>query len=303
MELRQLQYFVAVAEELHFGRAAARLHIGQPAVSQQIQRLEREIGSDLFDRGSRRVILTAAGEHFLPAARSVLSAADEARRSIEEFSGTGSYSFRLGTSTGLGDHLSRVLNQFSSLVPENVRVELSSMPTDRRIASVANRTLDAAFVRNPEAYPDVRIVTVWHDPLVAVVSARHPLAGQPDVALSELARMPLCLTPRRTNRSLVDLVVAACQASGFEPVPGRVSTTNLQDMLAAIGADTRMWTVVYAAHARQWTPDHVVFLPFRDGVLSALTALALHPNPSNAYIDSFLDAVRRVRSAAAAPVN
>ncbi|HEY3715028.1 MAG TPA: LysR family transcriptional regulator [Jatrophihabitantaceae bacterium] len=105
MELRQLEYFAEVAELLNFGRAAERLHVGQPAVSQQIQRLERELGQPLFDRSARTVRLTEAGQRLLPEARAVLAAVERARAAAQ--GGPASGPLRLGTSTGLGERLSR----------------------------------------------------------------------------------------------------------------------------------------------------------------------------------------------------
>src|SRR6202034_3960490 len=109
MELRQLHYFVVLAEELHFGRAAERLHIVQPAVSQQLRRLERELGLTLLDRSTRRVTLTPAGQALLPGARAVLSAAQTLRDTAVELRPSPGTTIRLGTSTGLGERLPALL--------------------------------------------------------------------------------------------------------------------------------------------------------------------------------------------------
>ncbi len=146
VELRQLRYFVAVAEEMHFGRAAERMHIVQSAVSRQIRRLEGELGVDLFDRSPRRVRLTAAGECFLPEARTVLEAERRARAAVAAFTSDCAAVLRLGTSTGLGEHLDQVLDAFAELAP-GVGVELVSAPAGERLGQVADGRLDAAFVR------------------------------------------------------------------------------------------------------------------------------------------------------------
>ncbi|QIS04413.1 LysR family transcriptional regulator [Nocardia brasiliensis] len=267
MELRQLRYFVTVAEELHFGRAAQRLHIVQSAVSQQVRQLERELGVELFDRSPRRVALTEAGAQFLPGAREALAAAARAKASITGFvAGT---TLRLGTGTGLGDHLDRVVER---LVPQ-IRVEPVAAPTRARVEQVLDGSLDAAFVRGPLEHPGLRRIPVWDDPLLVAISARHPLAAAPEIALADLAPYPLRITERRINPPLVDLVVGACHDAGFEPVPGPLSAA-LSDTLTMIGSDTS-WTVVYAAHARQLRSTRVVFSSIAAPGLSLETALVV----------------------------
>lgn len=274
MELRQLAYFVAVAEELHFGRAAEKLHIVQSAVSQQIRRLERDLDAELFDRSPRTVRLTGAGERLLPEARAVLAAAERARSAVQRRT-----VLRLGTSTGLGEHLDRVLARFAALAP-GMTVELVPVPAQERRVRVADGRLDAAFVRGVDtesAGPagGVRVVPLWDEPLVAVLPAGHPLAASPDVALGDLAGLPLGITGRRNHPALVDLVVGACHAAGFEPVPGPVNG-SLQNTLAAIGSGSApLWSVVYASHARVLHSPRVAFLPFRGQGLALTTGLAV----------------------------
>ncbi|WP_030940441.1 LysR family transcriptional regulator [Streptomyces sp. NRRL S-646] len=280
MELRQLTYFVTVAEELHFGRAAERLHIVQSAVSMQIQRLERELGAELFDRTPRRVRLTAAGERLLPEAREVLAAADRARAAVAPLPG-----LRIGTSTGLGVHLDRVLAAFARRAPD-VPVELFSLPVAERLARVAGGQLDAAFVRAVEPVPGVRVLPLWPDPLVAALPATHPLAGREEIGIEELAELPLALTERRNNPALVDLVVGACHEAGFEPLPGPASG-SLQNILATIGSRP-LWTVVYASHARVLHSLRVAFVPFRAPGLALSTGLAVPVSAPPPHLDTLL---------------
>ncbi|MER5729855.1 LysR substrate-binding domain-containing protein [Streptomyces sp. NPDC002138] len=282
MELRQLSYFVTVAEELHFGRAADRLHIVQSAVSQQVRRLEKELGAALFDRSPRHVRLTGAGERLLPEARAVLAAAERARASVRERT-----TLRLGTSTGLGAHLDRVLGDLAVLAP-GTAVELVSAATRDRLAQVADGRLDAAFIRSLEPAPGVRILPLWEDPLVAALPAGHPLAREKELAVADLAGLRLCITARRNHPALVDLVVGACHAAGFEPLPGPVGG-SLQDTLATIGAGAvPMWTVVYAAHARALHSPRVAFRPFRGAGLALPTGLAVHRERPPATLDVLL---------------
>ncbi|WP_067884852.1 LysR family transcriptional regulator [Nocardia vaccinii] len=277
MELRQLRYFVTVAEELHFGRAAERLHIAQPAVSQQVRRLERELKVDLLDRSPRRVRLTEAGLRFLPAARNVLAAADQARAVVADLAGGRSEVLRLGTITGLGERLDVILDGFADRLP-GLRVELVALPVRERLAQVSDGRLDAAFLRAPvpRESPDLEFLPAWDDPLMVALPARHPLAEQETIALTELAALPLRLTERRNHPALVDLVLAACREAGFDPVPAPASST-LQDTLAAIGSGSPMWTVVYAVNARQVRNSRVAFRPFAHE-LSLPVGLAVRPD-------------------------
>ncbi|MFI9362465.1 LysR substrate-binding domain-containing protein [Kitasatospora sp. NPDC053057] len=261
MELRQLRCFVAVAEELHFGRAAEKLLLGQPAVSQQVRRLERELKVELFDRSPRYVRLTPAGERFLPAARNVLAAEDAARALAADLAAPAV--LRLGTISGLGERLDLILDTYQRQAP-GVRVDLQSVPVRERLARLSEGRLDAAFVRGAmaESSPDLRFLPVWEDELVLALPARHPLAGADEVDLADLAALPLRLTDRRTNPALVDLVMGACAEAGFRPTLGPAHGA-LQDTLASIGTGTPMWTVVYAANARMTNSHRVAFRPCR----------------------------------------
>jgi DNA-binding transcriptional LysR family regulator len=294
VELRQLQYFIAVAEQLNFGRAAQTLGVGQPVVSQQVARLERELGALLLDRTSRQVQLTAAGRRFQPEAEAVLAACERARRAVGEPSG-GTRTIRLGSSTGLGDRLHELLQVLADDAAD-IDVELVSAPTEVRLGRVRSGQLDAAFVRGIEAAPGLEIIPVWQDPLVVALPSTHPLADQDAIVLAALASVPLRIVSRSRNRPLVDLVMRACASAGFEPVLGQ-RMDNLEDTLAAIGAGTPSWTLVYAAHARNLRSHRVAFRPVREPELVMSTGLAV---PAEATSRSLAPLLRACRLAAAA---
>jgi len=288
MELRQLEYFTTVADELGFARAAERLHVVQPAVSQQIRRLERELGVQLFDRTSRRVRLTAAGERLVPAARAVLAGAERMRQQAGELANGGR--LRLGTSQGLGSRLPQVLAELADREPAT-SVELVSRPVGERIAMVRAGQLDAAFLRTRRPVRDLELIPLWEEPLVAALPARHPLAAGATVSLLDLRDLPLRLAPRQENPAFHELVVGACADAGFEPVLGPVFT-NAQDTLADLSVGAPGWTPLYAAGAQGLAPAGVAILPLT-GVRTR-TCLAVLPGVGGVAIRGLLDACAAV---------
>ncbi|MEU9123177.1 LysR substrate-binding domain-containing protein [Streptomyces sp. NPDC048506] len=288
MELRQVRYFMAVAEELHFGRAAERLHIVQPTVSQQIRRLEREFGLELFHRTTRTVTLTAAGRAFLPHAHAILRTERAATEAMAAVRAEQEATLRLGTSVGLGTRLDDLLTALGERAPR-LMVELISAPSAVRLQRVRDGELDAAFVRGVEHGPGLEFIPLWQDVLVAALPAGHPLAAQPDVALADLSDLPLRIAPRDTNPHLVDTLVGACRAAGFEPVMGPAFTTD-QDTMAAIATGRPSWTVYYAHQAAIQPAPRVVFRPFAEPAPSLRTYLAVRPDPPSRELAALLDA-------------
>jgi DNA-binding transcriptional LysR family regulator len=292
VELRQLHYFVTLAEELHFGRAAERLHIVQPAVSQQLRRLEAELGVTLVDRSTRRVALTPAGQAFLPEARAVLAAARRARDAVAR-PAAGLSTVRLGTSTGLGERLPRLLAAFQERAPGRA-VEMVRVPSSARLSEVADGSLDAALVRGVTSHPGLRVEPVWTDMLAVALPAGHSLVGVRRLALAQLRDLPVRLPDREANTPLVDLVTEACRATGFEP--RLAPAMNDQDMLAAIAAGPPTWTVYYAAQAELLAPTAagVAFRTLTDPPLQMSTVLAVHAGPRRPELDALLAACRAV---------
>jgi DNA-binding transcriptional LysR family regulator len=178
-----------------------------------------------------------------------------------------------------------VLAAFARRAPD-VPVELFSLPAAERLERVARGQLDAAFVRAVEPRQGVEVLPLWPDPLVAALPATHPLAGREEIGVEELAELPLSLTERRNNPALVDLVVGACHAAGFTPLPGPASG-SLQDTLATIGTRP-LWTVVYASHARVLHSPRVAFVPFRPPGLALSTGLAVRAAAGVPHLDTLL---------------
>ncbi|MGV9674179.1 LysR family transcriptional regulator [Nocardia sp. NPDC003482] len=277
MELRQLQYFLTVAEELHFGRAAQRLHIVQSAVSQQITRLERDLGMPLFDRTTRTVRLTEAGARLLPHARQVLATVARARESVAELRTERAATIRLGTSTGLGARLEIILREFACAAPD-AHLELVTADADERIRRVRTGELDAAVLRGARDVPDLELLPLWSDRLLAALPATHDLAVRREIELARFADLPLRIVGRTRNPALHDLITDCCRQAGFEPILGPEFTTE-QDTLAAIGFGAPSWTVYYAAQTARLSFPGVVWRPLRDPEPIMPSFLAVRPDP------------------------
>lgn len=299
MELRQVRYFLVVAEELHFGRAAERLHIVQSSVSEQIRRLERELGVELFTRSTRTVRLSPAGAAFLPHARAVTAAEAAAREAVREHRAVaGRPRLRLGTNVGLGTRLDELLTHLTALTPE-LTVDLVDLPAAARLARVRDGALDAALVRGaPEGQDGLELLPAWDDELVAVLPPDHPLAAAPQVALADLAALPLRLSARDANPYLYDLVHDACRAAGFAPLPGPPFPHGPYALTQiATGVGGPAWTVHYAAHQ---PTSRVAFRPFAPPHRPvAHTQLALRAGPPAPPVTTLLTAVAAVAATAA----
>ena len=190
MELRQLEYFVTVAEEANFTRAAARLHVAQPGVSAQVRRLERELGEELFDRSGRRVRLTEVGAAVLPYARAALSSVSGARATVAEFTGLVRGHVTVGMVTSMSTHaldLPGLLSDFHRRHPE-VEITLSEAGSGVLLDRLQAGRIDGVFAGlagDPPPGVDIQVIT--DEPLVAIVARDDPMAARDTITLEELA--------------------------------------------------------------------------------------------------------------------
>jgi DNA-binding transcriptional LysR family regulator len=218
MELRQLEYLVAVAEEGSFTRAAARVHVAQPGVSAQVRRLERELGEALLDRSGRRVTVTEVGAAVLPFARAALSAVEGLRGAVAELDELVRGHVRVGTVTASGAFgIADLLAEFHAAHP-GVEISLQEAgSSERLLRDIADGALDLALVglAGPAPRRMGRQVVI-EDRLIAAVNAAHPLAGRTSVSLAALAELPLICVPRGTGMRAA--LHEGCAAIGVEPV-------------------------------------------------------------------------------------
>ncbi len=217
MELRHLRYFRAVATELHFGRAAEKLHIAQPPLSHQIRQLETELGFELFNRTKRAVSLTPAGQAFLVQVDRIFQQLDQAieigRKTSRGELGQISIGF-VGSATY--NILPSLLQQFRDRYPQ-VQIELHELTTDKQLIWLREGRIDLGLIRPPIVEPDLSTQVIFQESLVVALSVEHPLASIEIVDLASLATEPFVLFPRQFAPGLYDPIITICQAAGFSP--------------------------------------------------------------------------------------
>src|SRR3954447_15141366 len=217
MELRHLRYFVAVAEELHFRRAGERLHVAQPAVSEQVRKLEQELGVQLFDRSQRGVSLTVAGAAMLEEARRTLRQADVAAQAARSARDRAGLRLRVGyLPDSLPGAVARGWRRLAGALP-NLEVDLEAGPAHGLIDSLRAGRLDAVVSSLPGATADLRITPLGQQALLAALPVGHAQAVNSAVVLEWVARERLVVLPHELNPAFRHAIVAMCRTAGVSP--------------------------------------------------------------------------------------
>jgi DNA-binding transcriptional LysR family regulator len=276
-ELRQLRYFVAVADETSFTRAAAGLHIAQQSLSQQITVLERSLGARLFDRDARGTRLTALGQLFLPEARAVLARADEAvatlGRAVRGEIGTVRLAFLTTTANYLLPPIVRVIRErFPDLEVTTAEAAIAEL-----VDGLRQHRFDLAFTR-PPLVTGLASRTLLTEEVCAVLPADHPLAGRASLKLADLAGEPWVLTPRTSWEPWHHSYDADFAAAGFTPrVVQRAAT--VQGLLGLVAAGVGVTRLTRSSHSLR--RSGVAFVPLQDDVArTELVWLPGHDNPA-----------------------
>jgi LysR family hca operon transcriptional activator len=264
MELRHLRYFVAVAEELNFTRAAQRLNTAQPSLSQQIQDLEQEVGGSLFIRTKRSVKLTAAGTAFLDEARLTLAQARRAMASARQVAQPGQSTLVLGFGPAAEIKLfPSTLTSLRASFPK-LRLEFRSMTTLKQREALLHNEIDLAFLRPPIHEPSLEAIPVLREQLVAVLPADHPLAGEGPLDFAELSGYPFIEISPVHSGDLFDLVRAAAQERGVQ----LNTIQQVEDVLT-------MLTLISLGEGYTLLPDYAESLVFRNVTTRRLTPPAI----------------------------
>ncbi|KAB2687077.1 LysR family transcriptional regulator [Brucella tritici] len=287
MELRHLRYFLAVAEEGNFTRAAANLGIGQPPLSQQIRDLENEIGVALFHRVPHGAELTAAGTAFLGEAKASLAAAEKAKLAAQGAARgeTGRLALGFTASSAFNPTVSGTIRKFRARWPD-VRLTLTEMNSHLLMEQLVRGEVDAAFIRpgleNPK---DVRMKRLADEPMLIALPSHHPLAVHPKLPISALANEAFVLFPRIVGLSLYDDVVEACRNAGFEMIVAQ-EAPQMPSVVNLVAADLGV-SIVPTAIA-QIKLAGVTYRPIEGEPLLARLGLVSMKNNRSPLIDNLI---------------
>jgi DNA-binding transcriptional LysR family regulator len=299
-DLRQLRYFVAVAEALSFTEAARRLHLSQPPLSQQIRALEQDLGVQLLERTKRRVALTEPGRQFLEEARKVLQQVETARSRAVGAAAGYSGRLRLAYPASVAFHpaLPATVLRFSEAAPA-VRLELTEMYTGAQYRALAAGEIDAGLVRSrPDGEPEqaeIDLLVLDREPLLLALPVRHPLARRRRIHIADVAGDNFVAQPRVLSTTLHDILFRLAARSGFHPVI-RQEAQQVTGLLALVAAGIGLALVPASLRAVQL--QDVRLVPVADEGASQLLAVASRRGDTSPVLARFLETVRPLRDLA-----
>ncbi|MEO1144861.1 MAG: LysR substrate-binding domain-containing protein [Cyanobacteria bacterium J06638_22] len=291
MKLHAFQYFVVVAEELHFGRAAARLHITQPALSRQIHRLEAEMGVKLLHRTKRTVELTEAGAAFLVEVRKVLQQTDLAIQIAQRVARGEVGALRIGfTASAMHTLLPEILREFRDRHPD-VKLTMSEICTVDQVKGLNSETIDIGFLHPPLNDAFLSLHPLQGERLLIALPESHALAGQPQLSLKSLVAEPFIVHPRYEGPILYDQFLARCREAGFEPNIVYEDGKH-QTRLGLVAAGTGI-TLVPESLQKAGFPG-VVYRAIAGDFLELQLAVAWRKQSASPVLQEFLQVVEQV---------
>lgn len=290
MELRHLRYFVAVAEELHFRRAAERLHVAQPAVSEQIRKLENELGVRLLDRDQRSVALTEAGTVLLREARRVLDQADAAQAAARQARDHATSCLRVGyMPTSLSASVSRILQRLAVAMP-HVETVLEPGSGLELIGTVRAERLDAAIVSLPAPINGLRTTVLGTQRAVAALPVSHDHAVRSEIRLEQMSPERIVVLPREANRPFYDAVVSTCHSAGLSPTLVEMPDEDIERTLLAVASGAGM-ALLPDSVADRYVGAGVRFIPLDGQAPAVATAIVSRRDSAHMPTAALLRAV------------
>ena len=291
MELRHIRYFLAVAEERNFTRAAARVGIGQPPLSQQIKDPESEVGVALFHRIPQGAELTDAGRAFLDHVQAIPSQAERAVRAAQRAARGEIGSLRVGYtgSASFNPIVTGAIRSFKCAYPD-VDLSLEEDNTTRLIAGLREHLLDVVFLRSGDlGCEDLQLHPLSEEPLLVALPAGHPAAGSSRVDLRQLRDEPLIVPPRAVGQALFDTVIATCRGAGFEPLLGQPAP-QMGTVVNLVGAG--LGYALVPASFRQVQVTGVAYREIEGSTTVARLALAFRRGSTSDIVRSFMARAR-----------
>jgi len=298
VELRHLRYFVAVAEELHFRRAAERLHVAQPAVSEQIRKLEQELGVKLFDRTQRKVALTTAGGAFLEEARHVLRHAEVATQAARNAGDLATMRLRMGyLSDSLPAQVPMALRHLARSAPR-VQVALETGPALRLVEELRAGRLDAVVTALPAPVNGLQATPLASQRAVLALPATHPHADASSIELQRLAPERVIVLPREVNPAFHSAVMSICHDAGLSPNFVETPEPSVESALLAVAAGGGVAVLPESAAHRSALPG-VRFIPLAGEPVLETAVLTAREGKSLATA-AFLNSLTRAAAVRAA---
>jgi DNA-binding transcriptional LysR family regulator len=295
MELRHFRYFLAVAQEGNVTRAAEKLGIGQPPLSQQIMALEREMKVQLFRRTGHGVTLTEAGEALLADATRLLNDAQHAVLNAQRAGRgeTGRLQLGFTASSAFNPAVPALIRAFRNVYP-GVGLTLTEGNTAQLLAYLEEGRLDLAFLRpGVHSFNGVALYQIANEPMKIVLPVKHSLAREPSLPLSTLADEPFVLIPREASPTLHDEIISACRDAGFEPKLGQ-QAPQLSSVVSLVSAEFGISIV--PASVSQIHAEGVVYVDISGADVRTRLALASRENDTSAKTANFLNVARQVRT-------
>ncbi|MCU0569630.1 MAG: LysR family transcriptional regulator [Oculatellaceae cyanobacterium Prado106] len=285
IELRHLRYFIAVAEELHFGRAAERLHMAQPPLSQQIRHLEEQVGFQLFQRTKRKVELTEAGQIFLTESYKILRQLEQAIQTGRQVSRGEAGQLVVGfVSSAAYNVLPEILRAFRAHLPQ-VKLELHELTTDQQVRWLQENRIDIGFVRPPLEDAALNCQIIFQETLVVALPETHRFGDRPTLSLTDLANENFIIFPRTLAPGLYDQIISLCQQAGFSPNVVQ-EAIQMQTILSLVAAE--MGVAIVPLSLQKLQRLGVVYKSLQEKTPQAAIALTWHKQDTSPIVQQFL---------------
>jgi DNA-binding transcriptional LysR family regulator len=290
MEIRHLLYFKAVAEELHFSKAAARLFISQPPLSRQIRELEEELGVQLFSRSNKRVALTDAGKYFKGEADAILARLEESKSMVKQIHAGESGEFKIGYISSVYQiHLAEVLKAMHQLFPY-IKTSLYEVPTITQVLELEQGKLDAGILRAPVCSEKLAIKSLFFDPFVVVVPSNRSFKTYQQLVLS-IKNSPFIFFNAAFAPQYNDKLLEICHRMGFKPDITH-EANNVHSILQLVEAGLGV-SILPASLQQQYAYLQVSFIPLQDIPVNTEVVLAYKTSNKSAALKWFIEHYNR----------